>query len=979
MGTQTSTDIFDKRYKELNSKQKEAVDTIEGPVMVIAGPGTGKTTILTLRIANILKTTDTPASSILAITFTEQGARNMRAKLREVIGAQANEVRVHTFHGFASSVISEFQDHFTHLHNFKPVSDVESEALVRKIIEVPEFTSIRPIGAPDFYLGSILSTISDAKREALSPLMIADFAKSEIQEIQNDETNISTRGASKGELKAEAKKRIEKLEKTILFSKVYGLYEENKREKKVMDYDDIIFELLLTLGRDELLLRQVQEKFLYLLIDEHQDTNDAQNLIIKMIADFFETPNIFIVGDEKQAIFRFQGASVENFLKFEKTWNNMKIISLENNYRSHQHILDASFSMIENNYGEGEHVKLRTPLVSGVKHAIKPIGLISAASISDAEVYLFNELKKIALTDKTVAVVVKKNKEVDRLVALGERMGVPVSAERSVDIFSHPVGMLFFSLMDVLYDPLNTEALGKTLVAGLWGFDFTQTVEALKELKKGNVERVVSRIPMIKKLREEKLTDSPISLIISLANYSGLTKIIANDPLYVEVYRGVIELAQKLMKQRNINDFETLFNILSDYRLSSEKKFIKMTVGVTEGNIKVMTAHGSKGLEFDYVFIPYATEESWLSGRKGSFFALPFAGKKNENDEVRDARRLFYVALTRAKEHLVLIAPSEDGAGEIMEPLRFLSEINSDFITNVSAPETDKSIILENIFTSSENKIVEYAKQVILEKGLSVTALNHFVSCPQAFLFKSILKLPEAPSMSSEKGNAMHLACDYIWREPKDLRTKENIHEVIVKAIHEHMTDSLLSEADKKAVIQELEKNAPAVANSLHAHFNTQGEVSSESWVEYEHVSSYKGINISVRLHGKLDAIVQQQDTVLVFDYKTKKKMSENEIRGNTQNSDGGYFRQLVFYKMLLANELKSKGKEIIPSLVFLTPDDKGICHSQSLQILDSDIEAVKNNIDELVNSVWSGKVNDTYCDEEKCEWCAFAKVIKNL
>lgn len=972
--------IFEERYKQLNPRQKEAVDTIEGPVMVIAGPGTGKTTILTLRVANILQSTDTPASGILAITFTEQGAKHMRAKLREVIGARANEVRIHTFHGFASSVIAEFREHFTHLDKFKPMTDVEAEALIRKIIEAPEFASVRPIGAPDFYLHAIIGTISDAKREALSAHDIAEFAKKEIERVKNDEGNISTRGASKGELKADAKKKIEKLEKTIVFSEVYRLYEIEKRAKKVMDYDDIIFELVLALGRDELLLRLIQEKFLYLLIDEHQDTNDAQNLIIKMIADFFETPNVFIVGDEKQAIFRFQGASVENFLKFEKTWPDMKTISLSDNYRSHQHILDASFSMIENNYAEGEHAKLRIPLVSGAKHAVKPIDIVDADTVTDAEAYLFNELKKVEKMGKSVAVIVKKNREIDRLVALGERTGVPISAERSVDIFSHPVGVLFFSLMEAVRNPLDTEALGKTLVAGLWDFDFAKAVEALKELKKGNAERVVPHIRALTQLRKEMLTDSPLSFLISLANTSGLTKLLVNDPLYIEVYRGVIDLAEKLMKQNDIADSETLFKLLSDYRLSAEKKFIKMTVGVSGGNIRAMTAHGSKGLEFDYVFIPYATDDSWLSGKRGNSFVLPVAGKVSEDDEVRDARRLFYVALTRAKEHLVLITPAEDAGGEILEPLRFLSEIDTNFVSRSGAPEAEKDILLESVSLAGNekrNKVVEYAKQVISEKGLSVTALNHFVACPQTFLFKSILKLPEAPNMSSEKGNAMHLACDRVWKESEDERTEKNIHAVIEQAIQDSVGGSMLSETDKKAVIKELHKNAPAVAKCLHPHFHTPGEVSSESWEESEYVSSYEGEAIPIRLHGKLDAVVQQPDQVLVFDYKTKKKMSENEIRGNTQSSDGGYFRQLVFYKMLLASNAKSKGKNIIPSLVFLTPDDKGICHSQSLEILDSDIEEVKKNIDALVQSVWSGEIANGKCDEEKCEWCAFAKMLK--
>ena len=345
--------------------QKDAVDSIDGPVMVIAGPGTGKTTILTLRIANILKQTDTPPHGILAITYTDAGVKAMRQKLRDIIGNRAHEVAIHTFHSFASAMIAEYQDHFLHLEGLRHMNEVEQESLIRAIIVQPRFTDIRPIGKPDAYIPAIMSSIDAAKREALTPEMVRQHAALEIQRIKTDEDSKSTRGVSKGKLKAEAQDRIEKCEKTVLFADVYEEYEKKKRENKRMDFNDLIIELLVALQGINCFLRLIQERFLYLLVDEHQDTNDAQNFIIGMIAEFFDTPNIFIVGDEKQAIYSFQGASVENFLLLQKRWPSMKVISLNTNYRSHQSILDASFAMIENNYKGDEHKELRIELKSG--------------------------------------------------------------------------------------------------------------------------------------------------------------------------------------------------------------------------------------------------------------------------------------------------------------------------------------------------------------------------------------------------------------------------------------------------------------------------------------------------------------------------------------------------------------------------------------------------------------------------------------
>ena len=175
------TPKFKTEYSKLNPKQKEAVDTIEGPVMVMAGPGTGKTTILTLRIANILLKTDTPPSGILALTFTEAGTKTMRAKLREIIGETALDVPIHTFHGFAASVITEFQDHFPHLSKSGQITEVEAEMLIREILKQKKFNKLRPLGEPDFYVSKILSTISDARKEAWTPEMIKVFAEEEIK------------------------------------------------------------------------------------------------------------------------------------------------------------------------------------------------------------------------------------------------------------------------------------------------------------------------------------------------------------------------------------------------------------------------------------------------------------------------------------------------------------------------------------------------------------------------------------------------------------------------------------------------------------------------------------------------------------------------------------------------------------------------------------------------------------------------------
>lgn len=972
--------IFEEKYKNLNKEQKKAVDTIEGPVLVVAGPGTGKTTILTLRIAEILRKTDTPAHGILAITYTDAGVRAMREKLREIIGNRAHEVYIHTFHSFASSMMSEYPDHFLRIGDFKQMTDVDQESLIRDIISESEFVSLRPLGRPDAYMASIVRTISDAKKDAFTPDMVREYVKQEIKNVKSDETNISTRGVTKGKLKAEALERLEKLEKTLLFADVYEKYEEKKQSSKLKDYDDLILELLLTLRNDELFLRLVQERFLYLLVDEHQDTNDSQNFIISLIAEFFETPNIFIVGDEKQAIYRFQGASVENFLRLQKRWPTMKVINLDTNYRSHQGILDASFSMIENNYGEGEYVDLRVQLKSGKVKEKRPLDIVVGENTPAIEEYLVNSLNIIRKKEPeaTVAIITRRNRELERVLRHLESQNIPVSSERSLDIFHHPIGVAFFDLIEYIIDPSRVDFLAKTLVAGMWGVSFEQSVEIIRALRGGAIADLGIVLPAITSIRERMLKDGAVGGIIHSAEESGFVGLVARDPSYVHVWKGIVTLAESLARDGDIVSPKLLMETMLKYRQSAESKTVKVSVGAPDFPIRVMTAHGSKGLEFDYVFIPYANEETWVGRARGSSFILP--EKKSSDNDVRDTRRLFYVALTRARKHAVVLYSSEESDGKTLTPLRFVSELDQSHILETHLPRATIAFKdlekIDNVSNEAESLMISEAKKVLLESGLSVTALNHFLECPSKFLYESILKMPQAPSLSAEKGSAMHEALSRIWTLRKSNPT--DTKDIIVSTTEEYINKSLLSQADKDRLKKELVEAAPSVSSSLESHFNLPGQISTERWFETPFDTRYEDKKITINIHGKLDVVLDDARSVSVFDYKTRQGMSVSAIKGETKGGDGNYFRQLVFYKMLLKENSLWRTKSINTSLVFVSPDEKGRCPIVTVPVEKEDVKRVEGEIDLLVNSVWSGKITTEFCGDSDCQYCGYRKLLES-
>ncbi len=960
--------IFKEKYSKLNKAQKEAVNAIENPIMVVAGPGTGKTTILTLHIAKILLETQATPGSILALTFTDAGVKSMKKKLREIIGGRADEVRIHTFHSFAGSIFSEFPDHFPQLFRTKQVTDIEAESIVRNILKSEKFGKLRPFGEPDYYVGKILKAISDSKKENQDADRVSEFAKGEIERIKNDPASISSRGPTKGKLKADAVGKIEKCERTVLFAEVYRIYENQKKTEKLLDYDDLLIELLKALEEDTQLLSELQEKFQYVHIDEHQDTNESQNTIVMKLVDFFDTPNIFIVGDEKQAIYRFQGASVKNFLTFQSKWKNMKVIKLESNYRSHQAILDATFKMIENNYEEGEHSDLRVKLVGSRKE--RPVDIVNCPDVHTQDEYVVKRIKDIEKEDgeASIAIIVRKNREVEHILSVCDRNGIDASAERGVNIFESPTGTLFFDILEFVNDPTNIEAISSTVVRGLWGMDFQKSLNFINKVRSREIE-IEKEIPQINNILKEINSSGVINFLILIADSSGYSEVVKQGPISAEVWRSIVDLAKDIADRNAIDDPKKLVSELLNYRKTAESKSIKIGSGSINSKVQIITAHSSKGLEYDYVIMPNVTEESWTTANFGTSFVFSF--QKDDGDQTKDSRRLFYVAMTRAKKHVELIVPEENSGGRELTPLRFIGELDSNNIEQKSIERVkDRPIELSlGYFDNLRLKEAqEYTKRVIVEKGLSVTALNHFMVCGKQFFYKSILKLPEAPSVSSEKGIAMHKALSLVWRNED--RSVKNIEKTILEVTEEYFKSSLLPKFEKEIVKEEIKSYAVDLSKELFSYFQFAGQVFVEKWEEKEYIARYDNEEVSFNLHGQLDAILLDDKFARIFDYKTTEAKSVANIKGETKDSDGNYFRQLVFYKFLLMGNHNYRDKHIEPALIFVKPNASHKCPTIVLPIEESDLENIKNEIDSLVESVWSGNFLKGNCGDKDCEYC---------
>lgn len=663
--------------EELNDSQKEAIKKTEGPLLILAGAGSGKTKVLTMKVAYLISEKNIVPSSILAITFTNKASKEMKDRIVKLLGKVAYEIKISTFHSFGLTVIKDNYSYLGLKKNFTILDSDDTLTLIKKIVKEMELN-------PKLYdPKAIRNRISGAKNELLDSNKYEIYANTDY-------------------------------EKVVL--EVYRSYEQRLKKSSSLDFDDLLMLPIKLFNENPKILKEYQEKYKYILIDEYQDTNEAQYLLTKMISAKHQ--NICVVGDPDQSIYSFRGSNYKNILNFERDYKNAKTIKLEKNYRSTKTILDVANDIIKNNKFRKDK-DLWTDNKEGEK-----IKYHRCENEKDEGYYIVNEIKKLNLPLSETAVLYRTNAQSRNIEDALLRERIPYKVVGSFYFYKRKEIKDLIAYLKMLYNEDDDASLLRVINVPKRGIG-TKTIENLSIKSISNNESIYNSINSGKELEFKKIIEE-LKLIKENVSLTDLIDLILDKTGIREEYlnEGNVESEIRL---ENLEEFKSITrNFEEENGTNSLEEFLYTISLVSDAEeyknnndtVTLMTVHSAKGLEFDNVFI-VGLEET----------IFPHVNSLEDVQQLEEERRLCYVAVTRTKKRLWLTNAKQRmlfGMNKENPESRFLSEIDK------SKLETETLINVFNKESMIDNN-VEYkiGEKIIHDnygKGIIVDINNTLVS-----------------------------------------------------------------------------------------------------------------------------------------------------------------------------------------------------------------------------------------------------------
>lgn len=624
--------------EQLNDKQVEAVTTTEGPVLVIAGAGSGKTRVLTHRVAYLISEGKARPEEILTVTFTNKAANEIKQRISEILKKNQKSFSLPwsgTFHSICARILRIDGIHININQSFT-IYDPDDQ--IKLIKEVMKELDVNPKNCSP---RAVISTISSAKSELLGPKEFANQAKGYFYET---------------------------------VARIYPIYQKTLEENQALDFDDLIFKTITLLKTQPEIREKYQKRFKYILIDEYQDTNYSQYMLMKILS--FKHKNIFVVGDDAQSIYRWRGADIRNILNFEKDFEKTTVIKLEQNYRSTQTILDATNQIIKNNLSQ-KPKKLWTDNKKG-----DPINIYNALNERDEAIFVANRLKDIGNDLDSIAVLYRTNAQSRILEEIMLDHNIPYKLVGNVRFYDRKEIKDILAYLRVIANPADTLSLIRIINTPRRGIG-NQTIEKLKFLAQTNEKKLIDSLSDSDQDKVKKF-DSLLQRIVKAQEKLDLVdflKFTLEESGILEQYKDPTD--ENLGRIENIKEFiniatkyagagakETLPKFLEDISLLEEQA--KESEKEEAAKVTLMTIHSAKGLEFDYIFV---------TGLEENLF--PHSRTYVDPDEMEEERRLAYVAFTRAKAKLFLTFASERtvfGSRQDTMISRFIEELPEDLV-----------------------------------------------------------------------------------------------------------------------------------------------------------------------------------------------------------------------------------------------------------------------------------------------------------
>lgn len=1075
----------------LNAEQQQAVDYLDGPLLVLAGPGTGKTQLLGAKVAHILEHEDTNPENILCITFTENGARNMRDRLGTMIGQAAADVNIYTYHAFGSNILERYQNYceapdrrldnvIDSVSQYRILKDIQDQLPVRDILKKAKISDLSEtiasaksarltasdlsfIASKNLEDSLKISQKASAIFQNLVPRMkfdlaiddvyqplleaLTDFTTSEPiikniehsanflarelstiidQESENPKPKVSVLNKWKD-------KRFERDEagnyrlkdhiankKLASLANIMAIYDQKLKDEGLFDFADMIEEAISALRNDRGFRLSLSERFQYILLDEFQDTNPSQFELIKLLTDY-EKPLVMAVGDDDQAIFEFQGANASNLLDFQNYYN-AKVITLKDNYRSSGEILDFSHKImdqVDDSFAKKHHVNktLRSmlDLLFGELSEPKPRAKSNLSRhefkvATDEYYWVAREIKSLTesgVKAKDIAVIAPKHKYIAPLLPYLKQQNLDIAYEKRSNLLEDPKINQLITLARFIFELSQGEQPTHRWLEIL-SFPYWQvsSLEALEVIHNSRYEHkstldllASSKNPKLQQLAAwfASLTTASFStpLELFLSYLIGTATLPTDQAPFTSPYLSYYE--SHLSESEVFELFESLNTLLKTTRdhLKTNQSpkladFIRMVddyldasapiVGVSsyqdsDNSVQIMSAHKSKGLEFEYVFMIAVDDWAWGQSKgNNNLFSLP-----NNLQQIRhtgvtaDERlRLLFVAITRAKNHLIMTNSIEDFSGKTVARLAYLNELREEKETESISPylpESAQKIQLHyddfNLETRLNNlesswmsgyltltpELRELLEPRLKNFRLSASDLTSFIDIiyagPQAFYRDKILRAPSEPlTKEIVLGNLIHATFEQVTNQKLD-------NTAALEYFSSQLKTTPLPAADLKYLAEQgtyaLEtslKTFESILRSEHA----RAEVNLAS--EHLHLED-------IPITGKIDHINidPETKTIEIYDFKTG---NYHENKWGSHPTLYKYSLQLSFYKLLLNLSPTYRNYKVKKGhILFVTPDQEGKVYDKVYDYNDVDEDNLKN----LIRAVYGQAITLDFLD----------------